>query len=353
MANKLKKLFMSSVDFVRRGANQDADIKLYKSADGGPDDEPEVPLMKSDEEVMDMIEKSEDMISYYAGTLVKSITGALNDPSMDAEEAQAFMEKSLSEFGEAVYSDIISEFTYTARTPETTNKSFTEREENEMAGLEMLSIDKSALSPDELTQLEALLEKGCAKPRKVSKEDGEDDFEDDEEFEIPMKGNKKKKPPFQPKKGEETKMGKSALPPAIQAALDRMEGIAKSMEMKEYMEIAKKYEILGEDTEKLAKSLYDMKQTGDEAYNSYVSALDRTLNVMEKSGMFGEIGKSAYGKVGTGVRTGIQKSDAESKIDTIAKGYMEKDPTMSEAAAVAKAWENHPEIAVEYENSRM
>lgn len=352
MANKIKKLFMSSVDFVRRGANQDADIMLYKSADGGPEDDIQV-IMKSDEEIMDMIEKSEDMISYYADALVKSITGALNDTSMDSDEAQEFMEKSLSEFNEAVKSDIISEFTYTAGVPAVTKKSFTEREEEEMAKLEMLNIDKSALSPDELTQLEALLEKGCAKPKKLSKEDEMDDFEEEEdEIEVEMKGEKKK-PPFPPKKGEEETMGKSALPPAIQAALDRMEGIAKNMEMKEYMDIAKKYEILGEDTEKLAKSLYDMKQTGDAAYNSYITALDKTLNVMEKSGMFGEIGKSAYGKIGTGVRTGIQKSEAESKIDTIAKGYMEKDPSMSEAAALAKAWENNPELAVEYENSRM
>lgn len=36
MANKLKNLRLTSVDLVRRGANQEADICLYKSLDGNP-----------------------------------------------------------------------------------------------------------------------------------------------------------------------------------------------------------------------------------------------------------------------------------------------------------------------------
>ena len=36
MATKLKKAQLTSVDLVRRGANQEADICLYKSFDGKP-----------------------------------------------------------------------------------------------------------------------------------------------------------------------------------------------------------------------------------------------------------------------------------------------------------------------------
>lgn len=339
MANKLKKMLMSSVDFVRRGANQDADIMLYKSADGGPDDN--VVIMKSDEEVMDMIEKSEDTITEYADAIAKSIISVLNDPSMDAEEAQAFMEKSLSEFDEAVKNDIISEFTYT-RTPYQKGREVGEMKKEYVTQL-LESFDKSALSDAETDHLEALLTKACGGKKNIEKLDFEDD-DDDDEFEFP---------PKKKEKGEEPPMKKSAgiIPPAIQAALDRMESLAKGMEMKEYEQIAKKYENLGEDTDKLAKSLYDMKQVGDDAYNSYVAALDKSLNVLEKAGMFGEIGKSAHGIAGTGYGS-FQKSEVESKIDTIAKSLMEKDPTMTEQMAKAAAWDAHPELAVEYENSR-
>lgn len=40
MATKLKNLRLTSVDLVRRGANQEADICLYKSLDGAPTEEP-------------------------------------------------------------------------------------------------------------------------------------------------------------------------------------------------------------------------------------------------------------------------------------------------------------------------
>lgn len=40
MATKLRNLRLTSVDLVRAGANQEADICLYKSLDGAPAEEP-------------------------------------------------------------------------------------------------------------------------------------------------------------------------------------------------------------------------------------------------------------------------------------------------------------------------
>lgn len=40
MATKLKNMRLVSVDLVRRGANQEADICLYKSLDGAPTEKP-------------------------------------------------------------------------------------------------------------------------------------------------------------------------------------------------------------------------------------------------------------------------------------------------------------------------
>jgi len=318
MANKLKELIMSSVDFVKRGANQDADIMLYKSLDGGP--AADNVIMKSADQVQNMIQKSGDTMSYYAEALVKSFHSALNDETMTDVETQEFMAKSLSEFDAAVKKDIISEFTYTNSKPSITKKE-SEVETMKSAKDIMNSINKTALNEAEEKELEKLLEKAFP-----SKDDDEG------------------------KEGDEGKMKKSAadvIPPALQAALDRVEGIAKSMEMNEYKEIAKKYSILGEDTEELAKSLYEMKQVGDSAYNQYIAALDKSVSIFEKSGMFGEIGKSARG----GSYYGNQ-SEPEAKISSIAKGFMEKDPTLTEHQAMAKAWEAHPELAVDYERSR-
>ena len=93
-----------------------------------------------------------------------------------------------------------------------------------------------------------------------------------------------------------------------------------------------------------------MKKSGDGVYNEYISVLDKSLDVLNKSGLFGEIGKSAYQSAPT--YGGIAKSDAETKIDAIAADIMKSNPTMDRVQAIAKAWEEHPELAVEYENSR-
>lgn len=61
MATKLKNMRLTSVDLVRAGANQEADICLYKSMDGAPADEstPEVTrtVSKSDPNRFDYIEE--------------------------------------------------------------------------------------------------------------------------------------------------------------------------------------------------------------------------------------------------------------------------------------------------------
>ena len=64
MANKLKNLRLTSVDMVRRGANQEADICIVKGLDGDPNEDPhrEAPsvsrtVRKSDPNRFDQIEE--------------------------------------------------------------------------------------------------------------------------------------------------------------------------------------------------------------------------------------------------------------------------------------------------------
>lgn len=101
----------------------------------------------------------------------------------------------------------------------------------------------------------------------------------------------------------------------------------------------------GEKPEELAKTLKTLKSAGGTAYNDMIGVLDRNVAMVNNSGVFGEIGKSFSG--GTAA---VKKSAAEGKIDTIAKGLIEKDPSMPYNMALAKAWEAHPELVAEYEN---
>lgn len=318
MANKLKNMLLKSVDLVRRGANPDADIKLYKSFDG----EPGAAIMKSAEEVEDMIFKSEDAFDAYTDILKQSFSSIVNDESLQAGEVRDMLTKSLCEFTDTVRENIVNQFTFAKSIEE-------EREVNEMANVLFDSIDKSLLSAEEQSQLDTLLAKAC----KVKKEDD------------PMEEEKKK---LLEGEGKEEEGMEKSMHPEVAKALARMENLAKSMEMKELEELAKKYEPLGEKSEDLAKKFYEMKQTG--AYDEYISVLDKSLDVMHKSGLFGEIGKSAYQSAPT--YGGFAKSDAETKIEAIAGEIMKSAPGMDYVQAVAKAWEDHPELAVEYEESR-
>lgn len=329
MANKLKKMLLKSVDLVRRGANPDADIKLYKSFDGEPGTAQAI--MKSADEVEEMIMKSEDAIDAYTDILVQSFSSIVNDESLQAGEVREMLTKSLCEFNETVFENIVKNFTFAKSIEE-------EREVSNMANETLLdSIDKSLLSEAEQQQLTTLLEKAC----KVKKED--DPMEDEKEkllAEMLKEGKKE---------GKDEGMMEKSIHPEVAKALERMESLAKSLEMRDMVELAKKYEPLGEKSEDLAKKLYDMKASSENAYNEYVSVLDKSLELVNKSGLFGEIGKSAYFADTT---TGIAKSDVETKIDSFANEIMKSNPNMTQVQAVAKAWEDHPELAVEYENSR-
>lgn len=315
MANKLENMLLKSVDLVRRGANPDADIKLYKSFEGGP-----ASIMKSDAAIEEMILKSSEVIDGYTDALKSSLLSIVNDEGISGADARNMMAKSITEFNEAMLTDVIKEFSYTT---------VADDEDGAEAG-----INRDNLSAEERAQLDALLKKARGRQRPVMKEDPEIVIEEEgDSEEDPLE------------KERDALLMQKSIHPAIQAALDRMDNLTKSLEMKDLEEVAKKYEVLGEKPEELAKTLYDMKQQGEDVYKQYVSVLDKSLEVVNKSGLFGEIGKSAY-------HGGVAKSDVEGKIEAIAGDIAKSNPGMTRQQALAKAWEQNPELAIEYENSR-
>lgn len=193
----------------------------------------------------------------------------------------------------------------------------------------MIKIDKSVFSAEELDTYNALIAKASVNPEEAQEE---------MKTEIPSDEPKKKTTEkAEVETMEEAK--KSVAAPGMEAALERLEKLEKSIEMKEFSEIAKKYAPLGENEEDLAKSLYEMKKSSEDSYHAYIAVLDKSLGLVEKTGVFAEIGKSASGTAGSTVE----------KIEAAADEIMKSDAGLSREQAIAKAWIDHPELVAEYD----
>lgn len=198
-------------------------------------------------------------------------------------------------------------------------------------------IDKSLFDATELEQYYALIAKAS-----VAVDDEEDEDAPDFEFETPEQteeqGEEEEK---EEAEKEEKKFEKSAISPEIIAMREELAELRKSYEMKEYAEIAKKYAPLGKDEAELATKLYDMKKSNEANYNAYIEVLDEHLEMVNKSGLFQEIGKSAGGYNNTG--------KTQDKIWAKAEAYMKSGAAKDYTAAVAKAWQESPELMEEYD----
>lgn len=189
-----------------------------------------------------------------------------------------------------------------------------------------MKIYKSNFTAEELDQWNALIAKG-----KVAPEDNQDEMED----EVPAF------PPKKPaQKAEGVEDAKKSFSPELQAAMAEVAALKKSFAMKEMTEVAKKYAPLGKKEAELAQTLYDMKKSSEDNYNAYIAILDEGLELVNKSGLFSEVGKSAGGYSAA--------SGAEAKAEAKAQEIMKSNPDMDYTTAIAKAWED-PAIMAEYD----
>ena len=396
MATKLEGLHIKKVDFVDQGANQMANIKIKKSKDGEEISNPEVGLFKrfvnwltgelskSDSEItksattfneqinavsMDAI-RDEIWSTCYA--LQNSLNSILCDAEMDSSAKQAAMETSTEQFAEAMKGYIPNWASGTAtnirKNLDTTDlqmvmkahKNLTDiieksNGDNEKGELEdMLKINKSKMTAEERTAYDELIKKYAVETEEQTEEPvgksapkaENPDIVDDSEVTKTQKSVTP--PPAAPTTETSADTGDDiykGLHPAVRTRLEALEKRAAEAEERELLDVAKKYEIVGEKPEELVKTLKSLKDAGGTAYNDMISVLDRSVAMVEQSGVFSEIGKSFSGNP----VASIKKFAAESKIDTIAKEYMEKDSALTYNAALAKAWEDHPELLDEYE----
>ncbi len=342
---KLKKMKLNSVDFVRRGANPSADIALYKSADYVPDDDEEkqsffksltdsiagaIKKAFSEEDdsygYMD-VAKAENDLTTFTDVLGESFSSIMKDDSLNQDDKVGMIYKSLSEFN-ATLDGYISSFDNLEKSIEEPVNNAIKKRKGEQTTMKIYEdVDKSLLTPEEALQFDALVAKAC----KTKKADDVEDVIEGEAGKV------------NPAKAKEEAM-EDELPPQVKKALEEVAELKKSLEMREFQEIAKKYEILGKKADEEANTLYELKKSGEAGYNAYVAALDAQVDLVEKSGLFAEIGKS-----GNYNYSPLAKSEPESKVEAIAKGYMEKDPSLSYTDAVAKAWENNPDLMSAYD----
>ena len=135
------------------------------------------------------------------------------------------------------------------------------------------------------------------------------------------------------------------LHPAVRAELERLKKRADEADERELTAVAKKYELLGKKPEELVPTLKTLKAAGGGAYEQMIAVLDASLQTVEKSGMFSEIGK--MGVAGT-----VGGTDAWSQIQKHAQNMMTADPSLNIYEATDKACQAHPELVGEYEASR-
>ena len=343
---KLKKLEVNSVDLVPAGANPDAHINLFKSKEERPAWGRFVGMVKKtlgmDESDIEAVFKEhyepvnkqriQNEIWDYTSALRDSFESIMKDDELDSDGRSEMLQKSMDEFTTAMQ-EVIPLWS---------------------TGQEALqkSLDDESIELYKQLEIEALEERLA-----VLKADGDepeepkdDDEPDDDE-------------PVQKEDIEDMKINKSLLTQEEQVALDaiirkaamddeeyvakaeseelknEVAELKKALAMKDMEAVAKEYAILGKDTVELAKSLYAMKQAGPEVYDEFVGALNIAKAERENSGMFTEIGKSRTENAGGAVN----------KIEAKAAEIMKADPSLSKVQAIAKAWEDNPELVREYD----
>lgn len=402
MATKLRNLNVKKVDFVDEGANQQADIKLFKIRGEGEPSPQKEPALKRfvaafakmaglyDEAMGEIAENADvtiekgnsqtfgekmtevkrqkvaDEMWSICYALQSSLQSILYDDDLDGSTAQSMMEESISEF-DGIIADAISSWAagkvsgikkdVGINDIESLKKfrtSLDERIEKAMNSEkgeieEMAKIDKSKMTPEDRAAYEEIMKKyGIEEEEdpvaKSTVKPGANKASTDEEEDLDNGGGKqttKKSVTGQADPEEDIFKG---LHPAVKAEIEALRKYRESAENREFMEIAKKYEIIGKKAEELGPVLKTLKAAGGTAYDDMISTLDSMVAMADNSGIFSEIGKS-----GRGSHASVAKGKSEAQVESIAKGYMEKDPDLNYADALAKAWESNPELLASYD----
>lgn len=358
MRHKLKDIHLKSVDFCGQGANPDAYIRLYKSEDGPDDGQAahkttllrawelfktafapmESSLQKtSDAQTFDGVARNDEQgrkLYQYTDMLQRSFESILHDYSLQENEKRTLMMQSLDEFSQAMQ-DLITQIlpdnavqdpvpVQTAITM-TKTPNLEDPQKGGNKGVKKMDLLEKYNLKDLTTEELTALRDGIAKSIEKHVEPTQDPVQ---------------MPPAEP--------SSETIPEPMQKAINycndlsrKLEDVLERQERAELLKTAQKYEALGEKPEELAERLYDVKKAGSKVYDTCIAALDRALDAVKKSDevLFSEIGKSNH--------QFDAASGAVAKAQEIAKGLMGSGLTYQQA--MAKAWEQNPDLAAEYQ----
>lgn len=346
MATKLEELEVTSVDFVDRGANPDAHITLLKR-DGG---KLEAPGKKENvwKRVLSNLFKA-------AGIGQEEIDAALNEiEKMDTPEPTA-------PHSQSVPVKDVPMPSATAEQP-LENTGITK---NESKGESSPMVDTSKMTPSEKAFYDDIVKRYSTSDPVVEKS-GKNTDDDDDDLEK-CKNTKKsaegvgksaatlpETPPAagapsvsvpvaeNPANGAQEDIYKG-LHPAVAEELKMLRKRADEEDERRLTEVAKKYEIIGKKPEELAPLLKSLKAAGGTAYSDMISVLDASLDAVNRSGVFEEIGKS-------GSYSGSGDGGAWSRIEKKADEIMTANPNISRYQAIDMACMQNPSLVHEYEN---
>ena len=411
MANKLKDLLVTKVDFVDAGANQEANVVLFKrkpeeaaaekkqqATAGGFFRSVVAAIAKSvgateaqidaameeiakgdavtfgDKMAQRQLRRTADEIWDFCYALEESLCSILRDQEIPAENKPTLMTQSCAEFTAAVTAAIPK---WSAGVPTKVEKAA-----GQPMTEERLQIAKEAR--DRLDDMIAKAEpKSPAGEPETPPDEGEQDTIDKEGDCKDMKIDKSKLSAeelaaleaIEKKAGipEETPAATpAATAPVVKAAeptpdapageaddiykgmhptvaeeLKNLRKFHKKTEDREILAVAKKYKFLGKKPEELAPVLKSLKAAGGTAYADMIGVLDANLAVVQASPAFTEIGKRGG--------TGAPASDADTawaQIEKKAEEIRKSAPTLTYAQAIDKACEQNPDLVQQYENNR-
>ena len=202
-------------------------------------------------------------------------------------------------------------------------------------------IDKSRFNDEQLAQYEALVAIGKAE---VDPEANKGEMDKKTPPAVPPKQKTTEKAEVETMETKKSAPAEFELPDFVKDAIAKSDKFIEEQQKKEMVDLAKKYDVLGQKPEELGAQLYELKKSNEDMYNTCIAMLDSQVALIEKSPLFAEIGKS--GNAG-GSYNGL--SGAQAKADAKAKEIMKAAPDMSYTEAIAKAWED-PALAAEYDN---
>lgn len=389
MANKLKNIHLTKVDFVDEGANQRADIKLTKrNDDTDPSDTPDadefsqgllssvasaitkflkkgnVGKATSFEEQINTVsvENITEEIWQVTYALRNALSSAVCDMELDSGEKTSAMTESLSQFNEAMQGYIPkwcsgqtaevkkalddpggAELAIMKKDHESLGEAIEKAYETKGELEDMLKIDKSKMTPEERAAYDEMIKKFAV------------EVDDEPQGEV-QKANTKKADPEEDEVIEEdekkTKKSRSAEQEPSAEGVELLKGVISDLKNEiaslkdtaltnELMTVAKKYEPLGKKPEEIVESLKKAKQAG--VYDELIDAYDSALSAQEASGIFGEIGKSRSGDQGAEGAEAIAKANA--KVAELRKS----NPNLTEAQALDQVLLNDAELRKEFD----